>query len=126
MQLTQFRAIADAFRRLRGLSLALSGTLALLLLTHIIMCPPTLDDDVCAAARIDHAVQCTLDKTTHVARPDGDLPTLAVPEPAQQLVAFFAAIFTLPQPVETPFFPGLRVQDRSSALAHKRTVVLLT
>ncbi len=124
MQLTHL--IANGLRRLGAFSVAVMGALALLLFTHIVMCPPTLDDDVCAAARIDHAVHCTLEKAAHVAKPDGDLPTLLAPEPVQHVAVLFAAILALPQPASAHLLREARAPDRSSALAHKRTVVLLT
>jgi hypothetical protein len=103
-----------------------ASTLALLLATHLVICPPTYDDDVCAAARIDYAVQLAAEKPAEAAKPPSDGPNfLAATLTASLLAAPWNPPLAAPAPEQSLTILASRTASRNSALAHRRTVVLI-
>jgi hypothetical protein len=103
-----------------------ASTLALLLATHLVICPPTFDDDVCAAARIDYAVQFAAEKPAEAAKAPGERPnflgaTLTASLPAASWNPPLAA----PAPESSLAMLASPTATRNSALAHRRSVVLI-
>ncbi|HJU12066.1 MAG TPA: hypothetical protein VJ728_14375 [Candidatus Binataceae bacterium] len=101
---------------------SLMATLALLLFTHIVLCPPTYDDDVCAGARIDKAAHFALDTVVELSKADGrdGAKLISVQLPDARIAIESDAVFPA---------VGVRVRTvdalSNTALAHRRTIVLL-
>jgi hypothetical protein len=102
-----------------------ASTLALLLATHLVICPPTYDDDVCAAARIDYAVQFAAEKPAEVAKPSGEGPGFLAATLTSSLAAPWNPPLAAPAPESSLAMLASPTATRNSALAHHRTVVLI-
>jgi len=113
------------FVRESGVMMSLvASVLALTLFTHVATCDPCYDDDVCAAARIDNVAKFAAAKIVEVGKAKGDATVLPVPQRSATAVAILPTAAEL-HTIGAGFFDISEPLHRNSALAHRRTVVLL-
>jgi hypothetical protein len=104
---------------------AVAITLAFVIFTHIATCTPCYDDDVCAAARIDHPIQLAIAKIVEAGSPKGKCAAVSVPRQTPTEIVLLESVADFFWKVAVTGQSGSEPSHRNSTLAHRRTVVLL-